>query len=124
MKPPLLVCSTGEIQLYDSIEALLADNDEASVKFCELYDSAGRILRMDVYEESQGWLKPKKVETSLVVESTDPIHRIELRLLLIEFLIQYPEYGWVNERVFELSVEKLIGEIVKKNRIKTIHDVE
>jgi hypothetical protein len=117
VKPPILRCSVGEIEVYDSVEAVFAGREIGHYKYCSYYDGEGRRLKLVITKVSQGLMRPKQALASFEVESDTSQDPLELKILIIEFFQLAPEYGLSAERAAELSLNELIARLTSKTDV-------
>lgn len=102
MVPPIIVCESGDIRIYATVEEAEWALETIDVRNGEytVYDSEGRLLSVTIerYEPKSWWhFLLAGVERSILHETeTEPFHAVELRRRLMEFLrrlAEEPQYG-------------------------------
>lgn len=117
MRPPfVLIDSTGDIEVFDTVQELEQYAEPADVLQNEFvaYDSEGRLLSLQVVHVVRGrFLKVRPPVVRVVEAEQEPAHRDDLRRSLLRFLVQLGDDETVCE---QSSLSNLLSRVVRAVR--------
>lgn len=117
MRPPfVLIDSTGDIEVFDTVQKLEQYAEPADVLQNEFvaYDSEGRLLSLQVVHVVRGrFLKVRLPVVRVVEAEQEPAHRDDLRRSLLRFLVQLGDDETVCE---QFSLSDLLSRVVRAVR--------